>query len=53
MPRNLREAYGFDETYEPEIRCCSELWRQKQKKQNNLAPLLIVIFAAAFVLWVL
>jgi hypothetical protein len=31
VPRSMKEAYGYDETYEPEIRCCSELFYERMK----------------------
>jgi hypothetical protein len=31
FPRSMKEAYVYDETYEPEIRCCSELFYEKPK----------------------
>ena len=39
VPRSMREAYGRDDTLEPEIRCCSELFNQKQSR-----PVLPVVF---------
>lgn len=26
VPRSMKEAYGHDETYDPVLRCVSELW---------------------------
>jgi len=36
FPRSIREAYGYDETYEPPIRCCSELFYEKPSKEEFL-----------------
>jgi hypothetical protein len=35
FPRSIREAFGRDETYEPEIRCCSELFQEQERRINQ------------------
>jgi hypothetical protein len=35
FPRTMREAFGNDETYEPEIRCCSELFARKNSNNKH------------------
>ena len=33
FPRSLREAFGNDDTFEPEIRCCSELFYEEEQRR--------------------
>lgn len=47
-PSSMREAFGRDDTFEPEIRCCSELFNQKQSRPT--LPLAIILAIAALVI---
>lgn len=45
MPRSMREAFGVDETYEPEIRCCSELFYKSKKSGATFFTATLIAFA--------
>jgi hypothetical protein len=56
FPRSIRDAYGYDETFEPEIRCCSESLYQKQPNETYvsfMALYIAVISFSLFVWWIL
>jgi len=42
-PRSMREAFGRDDSFEPEIRCCSEMFGIKRKRRMVGGPLLAAI----------
>jgi len=46
VPRSMKEAFGDDDTLEPELRCCSELF----SKQNNNKDWLVFVIAIAIVI---
>jgi hypothetical protein len=46
--RSMREAFGRDDSFEPEIRCCSEMFGVKQKRRIVGGPL---IAAACLIVW--
>jgi len=48
VPRTLREAFGRDDTFEPEIRCISESWGFKPKRSE--LPFVLVIAAVVVVI---
>lgn len=48
VPRSMKEAYGRDDTLESEIRCCSELFNQKQNL--SVLPFVFVFFIAVLLL---
>lgn len=57
VPRSIREAYGYDETFEPEVRCCSELF-YKKRKDDDLRELFVpfylsIIALGLFIWWLL
>ena len=33
--RSMREAFGRDDSFEPEIRCCSELFARKNRNRKH------------------
>lgn len=49
VPRSMREAFGTNDTFEPEIRCCSELFDQKPQQKSGKYFVLLAIVAA--VIW--
>lgn len=48
VPRSMKEAYGRDDTLEPEIRCCSELFNQK--RNLPVLPFVFVFVIAVLLL---
>jgi len=46
--RSMREAFGRDDSFEPEIRCCSEMFGIKRKRRIVGGPL---IAAACLIVW--
>jgi hypothetical protein len=50
FPRSIREAFGRDETYEPEIRCVSESWGI-QRTHNQLLPTGLILAVLAATVW--
>jgi len=48
--RSIREAFGRDETYEPEIRCVSESWGI-QRPHKPLLPTFLILAALAAIVW--
>ena len=53
VPRSIREAYGYDETFEPEVRCCSELfYKTRREKETELfIPFYLSVAAIALFIW--
>lgn len=48
IPRSMKEAYGYDDNYEPEIRCCSESFYRRQPRPvwPLIVCIVVLIFAA-------
>jgi len=46
FPRSMREAFGNDQTFEPEIRCISETWGIRKPKSNIYTFVALFSFAA-------
>lgn len=44
----MREAYGHDETFEPDIRCISESWAIKKRPAF---PFVLALAAIVIVIW--
>lgn len=49
-PRSIKQAYGHDDTYEPEIRCISETWGDPYSRP--LLPIAIVAFGLFAMVWI-
>jgi len=47
-PRSMREAYGHDETFEPNIRCISKSWAIKKRPAF---PFVLALAAIVIVIW--
>ena len=48
-PRSLKEAFGFDDSFEPEIRCMSERWQIR--KSRPVFPTFVLLFSLAAIVW--
>jgi len=43
LPCSMREAFGDDFTYEPEIRCCSELFVKRNRANKHWVVFVIAV----------
>lgn len=54
IPRSMREAFGSEDSFEPEIRCCSELFYEQERriKRSIVIPAVVSATLLAAIIYI-